>query len=107
MSFPGHPDRMPWVYILRCADRSYYVGSTRNLEKRFLQHASGDGAAYTRTRLPVELVFAEEFRHVHEAYEREKQIQGWSRKKREALIAANFDALPRLSGSLYRRKGSA
>jgi putative endonuclease len=52
-------------------------------------------------------VFAEEFRHVHEAYEREKQIQGWSRKKREALIAANFDALPRLSGSLYRRKGSA
>jgi putative endonuclease len=88
---------MPYVYILRCSDNSYYVGSTRNLERRMNEHASGFGAAYTRARLPVELVFAEEYEHVHEAYEREKQIQGWSRKKREALIARHFGELPSLS----------
>jgi putative endonuclease len=68
------------------------------------QHASGEGAAYTRRRLPVTLVFAEEFDRVDEAYAREKQIQGWSRAKREALIARNYDSLPDLSGSLYRRR---
>jgi putative endonuclease len=94
---------MAWVYILECADGSYYVGSTRNLERRFGEHAAGEGAKYTQSRLPVKLVFAQEYRYVDEAYEREKQIQGWSRKKRQALIAAAFDTLPSLSGSAYRR----
>ena len=88
---------MPWMYMLECSDGSYYVGSTRNLERRLEEHASGMGAAYTRTRLPVELVFAEECERLDEAYAREKQIQGWSRKKREALIARHLDALPGLS----------
>jgi putative endonuclease len=92
---------MPYVYILRCSDNSYYVGSTRNLERRMNEHASGLGAAYTRRRLPIELVFAEEYEHVHEAYEREKQIQGWSRKKREALIARRFGGLPGLSRKAF------
>jgi putative endonuclease len=92
------------MYILRCSDDSYYVGSTIDLERRFAQHAFGEGAAYTRGRLPVTLVFAQEFSRIDEAYAREKQVQGWSRKKREALIAQNFDSLPDLSGSLYRRQ---
>lgn len=89
---------MPWVYILRCRDGSYYVGSTRSsLEHRLWQHSTGAGAKYTSTRLPLELVFAEEFERVMDAYTREKQIQGWSRKKREALIAARYVDLPELS----------
>jgi putative endonuclease len=88
---------MPFVYMLRCADGSYYVGSTRNLEQRFAQHSTGQGAAYTRRRLPVELVFAQEFERVDEAYALEKRVQGWSRAKREALIGARYNDLPRLS----------
>lgn len=88
---------MPFVYMLRCADGSYYVGSTRNLEQRFSQHSTGRGAAYTRRRLPVELVFAQEFERVDEAYAMEKRVQGWSRAKREALIEARYNDLPRLS----------
>ncbi|MEO8095058.1 MAG: GIY-YIG nuclease family protein [Pseudolysinimonas sp.] len=94
---------MAWVYILKCADNSYDVGSTRDLERRFAQHGSGEGAAYTRARRPVELVFAEEFERIDDAYFREKQIQGWSRVKREALIARSYESLPGLSGSKYRR----
>jgi putative endonuclease len=90
---------MAWMYILKCADGSYYVGSTVNLEKRIGQHCQGIGAKYTSRRLPVKLVFAEEFESVVEAYLREKQVQGWSRAKREALIAGNYDALPGLSRS--------
>ena len=89
--------------MLECSDGSYYVGSTRDLERRFVEHASGNGAMYTRTRLPVILVFAQEYSRVDEAYAREKQIQGWSRAKREALIKGSADRLPQLSGSLYRR----
>ena len=95
---------MPHVYILECSDGSYYVGSTRDLEKRFEQHATGVGAIYTRSRLPVALVFAEEYERVDEAFAREKQIQGWSRAKRAALIARSAESLPALSGSLYRRR---
>ena len=91
--------------MLRCSDDSYYVGSTVDLEHRYFQHASGGGAAYTRRRLPVTLVFAQEFPRIDEAYAREKQVQGWSRRKREALIAQNFESLPDLSRSLYRRQG--
>ena len=92
-----HTGTMPYLYILRCADGSYYVGSTRNLQNRLWQHSTGLGAKYTSTRLPVELVFAQEYERIDEAYEREKQIQGWSRRKREALIAHEVNELPRLS----------
>jgi putative endonuclease len=93
------------VYILECSDGSFYVGSTRDLERRFEQHASGLGAEYTRRRLPVTLVFAEEYSRIDEAFAREKQIQGWSRAKRIALILDAANALPTLSGSRYRRRG--
>ena len=88
---------MPHVYILKCADDSYYVGSTWNLEKRLYQHATGHGSSYTSRRIPVTLVFAQEYERVDEAYAREKQIQGWSRRKREALIAGEYNELPGLS----------
>jgi putative endonuclease len=88
---------MPFLYILRCADDSYYVGSTRNLEHRMWQHSTGAGSSYTGHRLPVTLVFAQEFERIDEAYAREKQVQGWSRRKREALIESRFNDLPALS----------
>ncbi len=94
---------MPWVYMLRCSDNSYYVGSTGMLEQRLQEHADGKGAQYTRRRLPVELAWAEEFDSVADAYAMEKRIQGWSRAKREALIAGDWDAIR----AAARRRGVA
>ena len=92
---------MPYVYILQCADGSYYVGSTRNLARRVGEHMSGLGAVYTSTRTPVELVFAQEFERIGEAYAMEKQIQGWSRAKRKALIEGRYNDVPALSRKLF------
>jgi putative endonuclease len=87
-----------YAYIVRCSDGSYYVGSTVNLEERVRQHNDPLlGAAYTRKRRPVMLVWAGEFAAIAEAFTFEKQVQGWSRRKREALIRGDFDALPALS----------
>ncbi|MFE6255021.1 GIY-YIG nuclease family protein [Agromyces sp. NPDC057865] len=86
------------MYVLRCNDGSYYVGSTWDLEVRLEQHAAGTVPSYTSSRLPVELAYAEEYDRIEHAYAREKQVQGWSRRKREALIAGRFDDLPGLSG---------
>ncbi|HEY2642454.1 MAG TPA: GIY-YIG nuclease family protein [Galbitalea sp.] len=88
---------MAWTYILKCSDDSYYVGSCRNLEHRVWQHSTGLGSKYTSKRIPVVLVFAHEFDNVGEAYAFEKQIQGWSRAKREALMAQDFNEIRRLS----------
>ena len=71
------------LYILKCADGSYYTGSTRNIDVRLDQHHLGKGTKYSSTRLPVELVCLEEYDRIDEAYAREKQVQGWSRKKKE------------------------
>ena len=80
---------MPSVYILRCNDGTFYVGSTKDLEKRLLQHQEGKGSVYTRYRLPVTLVYRQDFDSIEEAFAREKQIQGWSHAKRAALIQEN------------------
>lgn len=88
---------MPWVYLLRCSDGSYYAGSTRSLQTRLYQHQQGVGASYTRSRRPVELVWAHETEHVGEAFALEKQIQGWSRAKRQALIDGRYEDLPGLA----------
>jgi putative endonuclease len=88
---------MASCYILRCGDGSYYVGSTRDLPSRLAQHSSGTGSAYTARRLPVELAWAAEFDRIDDAYFLEKRIQGWSRRKREALIRGDLEALPGLS----------
>ncbi len=96
-----------YMYILKCCDGSYYTGSTTDLERRLWQHKNGEGAKYTKTRLPVELVYSEEYQRIDEAFYREKQIQGWSRKKKEALIAGQFDRLTDLSKSASASSGNS
>jgi putative endonuclease len=88
---------MAWIYILKCSDGTFYTGSTTNLARRFEQHQSGFGANYTRKRLPVEVVFYEEYDRIDEAFQREKQVQGWSHAKKDALIASQQSALPKLA----------
>ena len=92
---------MAWMYILECADGSYYVGSTKNLERRISEHRQGIGAKYTSNRLPVKLVYGEEYDHVADAYAREKQVQGWRRAKREALINGGPELLPALARKIF------
>ena len=86
-----------YMYILKCSDGSYYTGSTRELEKRVMEHNLGLGANYTRKHRPVELVYFEEFQRVDDAFAREKQVQGWSRAKKDALIQGQFGRLTDLS----------
>jgi len=88
---------MAWMYIVECSDGSYYVGSTTDLERRIWEHNEGVGAKYTARRRPVKLAFAVEFDSVAEAYAREKQVQGWGRAKREALIRGDYAVLPELA----------
>jgi predicted GIY-YIG superfamily endonuclease len=85
------------LYILRCADGSYYTSSTNNLPLRLAEHQMGEGSAYTRYRLPLELVYSQEFPSEHEAFLHERQVKGWSRAKKEALIRGDFEALIKLS----------
>lgn len=85
------------MYILKCCDDTYYTGSTIDLERRLGQHKSGEGANYTMKRLPVELVYYEEFSRIDKAFYREKQVQGWSQKKKEALILKRDQTLPVLA----------
>lgn len=87
------------MYILKCANGAYYTGSTKDLESRLIQHQNGEGANFTKKHLPVELVYYEVFNRIDEAFMREKQVQGWSRKKKEALINREYDKLPELSKS--------
>ncbi|MEO6302390.1 MAG: GIY-YIG nuclease family protein [Bacteroidia bacterium] len=88
-----------FMYILLCADNSYYTGSTVDIDIRVTQHQNGLGANYTKTRLPVILVYTEEYPRIDLAFNREKQVQGWSRKKKEALIKGKYENLPDLSKS--------
>jgi len=95
-----------WVYILECSDGSYYTGSTNNVERRLAQHRCGEGAKYTKNRRPVKLAYCEAFERVDEAFYREKQVQGWSRAKKKALIDGRFDDLPKLSASIPSTRDS-
>lgn len=78
------------VYILKCNDESFYVGLTTDLKKRIQDHQSGDGAQYTRSRLPVKLVYSEKHANQNDAEDREQQIKRWSRTKKEALISGKI-----------------
>ena len=88
---------MPYMYILECADGSYYTGSTWDLHRRLAEHQAGVGANHTATRRPVTLVYCERYDRVEDAFRREKQVQGWSRKKKQALMAGDSDQLHRLA----------
>ncbi|NLG63964.1 MAG: GIY-YIG nuclease family protein [Candidatus Cloacimonetes bacterium] len=90
---------MPFVYILRCHDGSYYTGSTdRDPEQREWEHNHDDemAANYTRKRRPVYLVYSEQFERIEDTYQRERQLHGWSRRK-EALVLGRPEELPALS----------
>jgi predicted GIY-YIG superfamily endonuclease len=87
-----------FVYMLLCADGSYYVGITRSgLEKRIVEHQSGAFGGYTSSRRPVKLVFWQEFQRVTDAIAAERQIKGWRREKKEALTRGEYDLLPVLA----------
>jgi putative endonuclease len=87
-----------WVYILRCSDGSFYTGTTRDtLDKRVSEHNSGHYDGYTASRRPVTLAFSQWFDRIVDAIAAERQIKGWSRRKKEALIAGDFEKLRTLS----------
>jgi predicted GIY-YIG superfamily endonuclease len=86
-----------WVYILHCADDSYYVGHTDDIEKRISEHESGELGGYTSTRRPVRVVFTEEVPSREEALASELRIKGWSRKKKQALIRGDWSEVSRLA----------
>jgi putative endonuclease len=86
-----------YVYILECSNGQYYTGSTKDLDSRITQHQAGDGANFTKKHLPIKLVYYDEFARIDEAFYREKQIQGWSRKKKEALINGATNLLHNLA----------
>ena len=87
-----------YLYIVRCADRSYYIGITRtSLEVRIAQHNAGTFAGYTFTRRPVELVYWQWFERITDAIENERQLKRWSRAKKEALMRGDFDLLKALA----------
>jgi len=86
-----------YMYILECCDGSYYAGSTIHLEVRVIQHQEGKGANHTKKRLPIELVYVEEYGTIAKAFYREKQVQGWRREKKKALIEGRLGDLPGLA----------
>ena len=94
-----------FVYILRCSDGSYYTGISNNPEERLKEHEQGmDPKCYTYKRRPVELLYRYGFREVNDAIAAEKQIKGWSRRKKEALIEGKFGLLPGLSENARQRR---
>ena len=100
--------KQSWIYILKCSDGSYYTGCTTNLEQRIHEHYFRKYDNYTSTRLPVELVYSQQFANVNDAVTAERQIKGWNRKKKEALINGDFDLLHNLAecknGTSYKNK---
>ena len=97
-------DAYGYMYILQCSDGSFYTGSTKNLKRRLEQHKNREGADYTKLHLPVKLVYYETFKRIDKAFNREKQIQKWSRAKKEALINNDIELLKELSKSKNTQK---
>jgi predicted GIY-YIG superfamily endonuclease len=85
-----------FVYVLRCADDSLYVGETHDLASRLLQHCEGTASRFTARRRPVSMVYAEEWTHRDLALARERQLKGWTRVKKLALIERDLARLKRL-----------
>lgn len=92
-----------WVYMLRCADGSYYTGHTDDLHRRIGEHENPETACYTQSRRPVTVVFTEEFVSREEALAMELRIKGWSRRKKEALMEGDWIEIGRLARGRDRR----
>ncbi|MGF1608143.1 MAG: GIY-YIG nuclease family protein [Kiloniellales bacterium] len=87
-----------FVYILKCSDGKYYVGTTRgSLERRVNEHNAGAFGGFTKSRRPVQLVYSQSFGRIQDAISAERQLKGWRRAKKEALIRGEFDLLPYLA----------
>ena len=95
-----------WTYILLCSDGSYYTGCSTDLEQRWGQHQAGDFDGYTATRRPLRLAWSEEFQTIDDAITVERQIKGWSRRKKEALIRGDFELLHKLSRRGFKPSSS-
>ena len=94
-----------WVYILHCADGSYYTGHTDNLDARIAQHDAGEiRTCYTFSRRPVRLVFSQDFPTREEALASERQIKGWSRGKKEAMMRGDWRSVSSLAKSRSSRR---
>ncbi len=92
-----------FVYILQCSDQSYYTGHTDDIEKRLAEHLAGMGSLYTKKRLPVKLVFCQQFTSRAEALELERRIKPWSRRKKEALIAGAWHKVSFFAKKKFQR----
>ena len=96
--------KLYYVYIVECSDGSFYTGFTSNLEKRIFEHNSGrDPDAYTFKRRPVELKWVETFTDPNHAITTKKQIKGWSRSKKIAVINGEWEKLVELSRNKYKK----
>jgi predicted GIY-YIG superfamily endonuclease len=96
-----------WVYLLRCADGSYYAGHTDALEGRLWQHQQGTCCDWTSRRRPVELVWCEAAPTRYEALAFERRIKGWTRAKKEALIASDWDRISWLARPPHERPSTS
>jgi len=93
-----------YIYILLCADNSFYTGITNDLDRRIEEHNLGENPkCYTYSRRPLALKYSEEYQNVNDAISREKQIKGWSRKKKEALMNGDYAELMQLSKNKEKR----
>lgn len=86
-----------WTYILECADGSFYVGHTDDIDIRLGQHQAGTLGGYTAKRRPVTLLWSAQFPDREDAFRLERQLKGWSRAKKLALMAGAFEQLPELA----------
>jgi predicted GIY-YIG superfamily endonuclease len=86
-----------WVYMLKCADDSYYIGHTEDLERRIAQHQGGEIAGYTHSRRPITLIYAESFPTRLEALAMERRIKGWTRAKKDALARGDWQRVSALA----------
>jgi predicted GIY-YIG superfamily endonuclease len=98
---------MPYIYILKCADNSYYTGSTTDLALRLAQHNAGTYGGYTSKRLPVILVWSQDVQTDNEAFLLERKLKGWSRSKKEALIRGDFARLHKIVHGEWVREWEA
>ncbi|MEA3264565.1 MAG: GIY-YIG nuclease family protein [Pseudomonadota bacterium] len=94
-----------WCYILRCADGKYYTGHTDDLDRRIAEHQQGGYCAFTTKRRPIELVWCADFPTRIEAIEAEVQVGKWSRAKKEAMIARDWERVAYFARAPHERRG--
>lgn len=96
-----------WVYIVECADKTYYTGYTRDLEKRFKLHNSGNGARYLRGKNPVRLVYAKEYKYYKNAVRAEIDIKKRNRREKETMIKAGGKNIDDTHGQVCKKTGGS